>query len=161
MRKRLLFNEGWLFAPQHLSLDAPDDQFAAVTLPHTNKVFPHHNFDNLDYQFVSTYRKRFDFPLDNEDQLAFLEFDGVMLACTIYLNGELVREHLGGYISFLVDITDALQDGENTLTVTVDSRLWKRLAAKVENPAWAYAKGAVKVEGGIAALVKFLSLFQG
>lgn len=50
---------------------------------------------------------------------------------------------------------------EADLTVTVDSRLWKRLAAKVENPAWAYAKGAVKVEGGIAALVKFLSLFQG
>jgi beta-galactosidase len=122
MRKRSLFNADWLFAAAHLSLDAPDDQFEAITLPHTNKVFPHHNFDNLDYQFISTYRKRFDFSLDHGEQLVFLEFDGVMLACTVYLNGKLVGEHLGGYMSFSVNITNGLQDGENILTVYVDSR---------------------------------------
>lgn len=47
------------------------------------------------------------------------------------------------------------------MTITVDSKLWKRLAAKIDNPAWAYAKGALKVEGGIVDLVGFLSLFQG
>jgi alkyl sulfatase BDS1-like metallo-beta-lactamase superfamily hydrolase len=47
------------------------------------------------------------------------------------------------------------------ITVTVDSKAWKRLAAKLDNPAWAYAKGTLKVEGGVAALVRFLSLFQG
>jgi beta-galactosidase len=122
MRKRSLFNDDWLFAAEHLSLDAPDDQFEAITLPHTNKVFPHRNLDNLDYQFISTYRKRFDFSLDDEGQRVFLEFDGVMLACTIYLNGKLVGEHLGGYICFSVDITNGLQHGENVLTIYVDSR---------------------------------------
>jgi alkyl sulfatase BDS1-like metallo-beta-lactamase superfamily hydrolase len=47
------------------------------------------------------------------------------------------------------------------MTITVDSKLWKRLAAKIDNPAWAYSKGALKVEGGILDLVRFLSLFQG
>jgi beta-galactosidase len=122
MRKRSLFNDDWLFAADYLSLDAPDDQFEAITLPHTNKAFPHHNFDNLDYQFISTYRKRFDYSPDHGGQLVFLEFDGVMLACTIYLNGKLVGEHLGGCISFSVNITNELQDGENILTVYVDSR---------------------------------------
>jgi alkyl sulfatase BDS1-like metallo-beta-lactamase superfamily hydrolase len=47
------------------------------------------------------------------------------------------------------------------ITVTVDSGIWKRLAAKIDNPAAAYAMGKVKVEGGVVGLVKFLSLFQG
>ena len=122
MRKRSLFNNNWLFATDRLDLDAPDEQFEPITLPHSNKIFPHHNFDNKDYQFVSTYRKRFDLSLPNEEQLVFLQFDGVMLACTIYLNGDLMGEHLGGYISFSVDITNSINIGENVLTVYVDSR---------------------------------------
>ena len=47
------------------------------------------------------------------------------------------------------------------ITVTVDSGLWKRLAAKIDSPAAAYAMGKVKVEGGVVGLVKFLGLFQG
>jgi len=47
------------------------------------------------------------------------------------------------------------------ITVTVDSKLWKRLNAKIDNPAAAYAMGKVKVEGGVVGLVKFLGLFQG
>lgn len=123
MRTRTLFNDNWLYAAEKLELSAADSQFQAVTLPHTNKLFPHHNFDNLGYQFISTYRKRFDFsPKPAEEQTVFLDFAGVMLACTVYLNGTLLTEHLGGYISFSVDITDVVIEGENVLTVHVDSR---------------------------------------
>ena len=124
MRKRALFNNDWLFSPDRLNLDAPDELFEPITLPHTNKIFPQRNIDNKDYQFVSTYRKRFDLSLSDGDsgQLAFLEFDGVMLACELYLNGEFIGEHLGGYISFSVNISSVLQSGVNVLTVYVDSR---------------------------------------
>lgn len=121
MRKRSLFNNDWLFAADRLDLSVPDEQFESITLPHTNKTFPHHNFDNRDYQFVSTYRKRFNLSIKNEEQLVLLEFDGIMLACTIYLNGEWIGEHLGGYINFSVNITSSLNDGENVLMVYVDS----------------------------------------
>lgn len=120
MRKRSLFNNNWQFAAQKLSLDAPDDLFESVTLPHSNKLFPHHNVDNQEYQFISTYRKKFFF--GNTSSLVFLDFDGVMLACTVYLNGRILSEHLGGYAPFSVEITNELQKGENTLTVYVDSR---------------------------------------
>jgi len=122
MRKRSLFNADWLFAADQLPLAASDDSFEPVTLPHTLKVFPHQNFDNLDYQFVATYRKRFDFCREQADSLVFLEFEGVMLACTVYLNDQLIGEHLGGYISFSFEITSALREGENLLTVYVDGR---------------------------------------
>ncbi len=47
------------------------------------------------------------------------------------------------------------------ITITVDSTVWKRLAAKIDSPAAAYALGKIKVEGGVVDLVKFLGLFQG
>ncbi len=123
MRTRTLFNDNWLYAAEKLDLNAADDRFEAVTLPHTNKLFPHHNFDNLDYQFISTYRKRFDFSAQAAGgRTVFLDFEGVMLACTVYLNGVRLAEHLGGYISFSVNLTETVRDGENVLTVYVDSR---------------------------------------
>jgi len=121
MRQRILFNDDWWFAPEQVSLDAPDGSFEAITLPHTNKTFPHHNFDNREYQFISTYRKRFHLSRDDQT-LTFLDFAGVMLACTVYLNGEWVGEHRGGYSAFSLDISQVARAGENVLTVYVDSR---------------------------------------
>ncbi len=121
MRDRSLFNENWLFSPQQLALDAPDALFEKVTLPHTNRIFPHHNFDNVEYQFISTYRKRFHFCKGSSDQQVFLEFDGVMLACEIYMNGAFLAKHLGGFTPFSVDLTAVLREGGNEVTLYVDS----------------------------------------
>ena len=122
MREQFSFTQGWMFAPDRLSLNSPDEQFVSIDLPHTNHLFSHHNVDNAEYQFISTYRKRFDFTRDEDESSVFLEFDGVMLACNIYLNESLIGEHAGGYTPFSVNLTDALKNGENLLTVYVDSR---------------------------------------
>jgi beta-galactosidase len=121
MRDRSLFNNDWLYSTNRLDMNAVDEQFEPITIPHTNKIFPHNNFDNREYQFISTYRKKFSYTIPDEKQLVFLEFDGVMLACTVHLNGEKVGQQLGGYAPFSVNITEVLQDGENILTVYVDS----------------------------------------
>jgi beta-galactosidase len=122
MNRRTLFNQDWLFVAEELPLDAPDDLFIKITLPHTNQTFPHNNVDHLDYEFISTYRKRFEYDHADQENLVFLDFDGVLLACKAYLNGKFLREHFGGFTPFSVDITSALQPGENLLTVYVDSR---------------------------------------
>lgn len=121
MRKRTRFNQDWLFAPYAVDLDKPDEEFKAITLPHSVKLFPHHNFDNKAYQLISTYRKRFQFFRDDQQSLVFLDFEGVMLACTVYLNGEMIGEHRGGYAPFEINLTSELQEGENLLTIYVDS----------------------------------------
>ncbi|MFL7812678.1 MAG: glycoside hydrolase family 2 protein [Anaerolineales bacterium] len=122
MRTQILFDDSWLFAGEKLDLEAPDERFEAVTLPHSNRLFSHHNIDNSDYQFTSTYRKRFVLPQDVAESQVILEFQGVMLAATLYLNGDLIGEHLGGFTPFELNITDYLQKEENLLTVYVDSR---------------------------------------
>ncbi|MFN2281785.1 MAG: hypothetical protein ACK2TZ_07990, partial [Anaerolineales bacterium] len=83
MRTQILFDDSWLFAGEKLDLEAPDERFEAVTLPHSNRLFSHHNIDNSDYQFTSTYRKRFVLAQDVAESQVILEFQGVMLAATL------------------------------------------------------------------------------
>jgi beta-galactosidase len=121
MRKEILFNNDWLFIDEKVPLSTADEQFQTVDLPHSNKLFKHHNINNQTYQFISTYRKNFDFQKPKDDSRVILQFDGVMLACEVYLNGHRLGEHKGGFINFQFDLTDFLVDSGNTLDVYVDS----------------------------------------
>ncbi len=121
MRSLIPFNDDWLYAPQELSGSAPDDQFEPVTLPHTNILLPYHNFDNLDYQFTSTYRKRFTMPEPLAGRRLFIEFDGAMTSTQFSINGANLGDHDGGYVPFRYDLTDSLRDGENVINLHLDS----------------------------------------
>lgn len=115
------FNQNWLFTPEKAPLEAPDDAFNPVTLPHTNKLFNEIFVDNRDYQFVSTYRKHFAVADELLEKRVFIDFDGAMLMSAVHINGELVGIHKGGYTPFSYEITDYLSAGDNTITVYVDA----------------------------------------
>ncbi len=116
------FNQHWLFRPEQVEQDEPDDGFEVVTLPHTNKSFTQRFVDSRDYQFISTYRKRFS--VDEHllpGQRTFIDFDGAMLVSSVVLNGTLLGVHKGGYTPFSFEMTDHVRPGENVLTVHVDA----------------------------------------
>jgi len=116
------FNNDWLYLPEDAAASRPDSDFERVTLPHTNIVLPYHNFDNAEYQFISTYRKRFRLPEPRNGRQVHVEFDGAMIACTVSINGHVLGDHEGGYTPFSFDLTDYLNDeGDNLLTVRLDS----------------------------------------
>ena len=46
-----------------------------------------------------------------------LHFGAVDYHCRAFVNGQFVGEHKGGYVSFAFDITKALREGENEITV--------------------------------------------
>jgi beta-galactosidase len=122
MRSIIPFNDDWLFIPREVDHYAPDADFEPITLPHTVKILPHHNFDNLDYQFISTYRKRFTLPEPLNGRRLYIDFDAAMTACTVSINGHTLGDHEGGYIPFSFDLTDHLNPtGENVLQVRLDS----------------------------------------
>src|SRR5690606_27510194 len=117
-----LFNYDWLYIPQEVDSSVSDSDFEAVTIPHTNKVFSWHNFDDKAYQFISSYRKRFTLLYSLNGRRVYLDFDGVMQAATVSINGHTFEEHKGGFVPFSYDISDYLnEDGENLLEVRVDS----------------------------------------
>ena len=49
--------------------------------------------------------------------ITILHFDGVDEECEVFLNGEKVGAHKGGYTAFSMDVAHALKVGDNTLTV--------------------------------------------
>jgi beta-galactosidase len=122
------FGTHWLFVAHDLpngeSPDLKDEGFEHVSLPHANIITPAERFDPDLFRFVSWYRKHFR-PEDSwKDKRVSLTFQGVMTVADIYLNGKHLATHKGGYTSFEVDLTPALQFGEdNMLAVRVDSRV--------------------------------------
>ncbi len=52
-----------------------------------------------------------------------LHFGAVDNEAEVFVNGKQVGHHIGGYLPFTLDITEQIQPGENTLTVTVTDSL--------------------------------------
>lgn len=61
----------------------------------------------------------------DEDDRTFLRFGAVNYKAEVWLNGERLGDHEGGYTPFSFEITDQLQDGENALVVRVDNKRYE------------------------------------
>ncbi len=126
MRTAIRLNQNWLYCPDDIShgqsAKLNERNFTPVTLPHSNLALPWHDFDDKTYQFVSWYRRHFKVEKRWRDCRVLLEFEGVMIAAQVWVNGTFVGEHKGGYTPFLFDITDRLVwDKDNVIAVRVDS----------------------------------------
>jgi beta-galactosidase len=100
-----------------------DSAFDRVVIPHTNVKLPWHSFDDKSYEFISLYRRRFRLPAEAKGKHVFVDFEGVMTASTVWINGVRLGEYKGGYTPFSFNLTPHLDfDGENVLAVDVDSR---------------------------------------
>ena len=68
------------------------------------------------------YQRNISVPAFVKSQRIMLRCDAVSHYTKIYLNGELICEHEGGFLPFEVEITDKLQDGcDNLLTIAVNN----------------------------------------
>ncbi|MHA1844926.1 MAG: sugar-binding domain-containing protein, partial [Promethearchaeota archaeon] len=65
------------------------------------------------------YRKEFELPSQFDDKRILLHFGAVDYYCMVFLNGERVGEHEGGYIGFTLDITDFIEKN-NILVIRVE-----------------------------------------
>src|ERR1035437_2486784 len=119
-------NHNWRFHPAKVdgaqAPDFNDSTFEQVNIPHSNVTLPWHSFDENDYGFVSTYRRRFKFPRGAAGKRIFVDFEGVMTASTVWINGVRLGEYKGGFTPFSFELTSHLrQDADNVLVVQVDS----------------------------------------
>lgn len=73
------------------------------------------------YQGLVWYQRTFDrAPVAKGDRV-FLRFGAVNYAADVYLNGQPVGRHLGGFTPFAFEVTRLLRPGSNQITVGVDS----------------------------------------
>ena len=76
------------------------------------------------------YRKHFDVPAAWSGRRVNLEFDGVFQVAELFVNGQRIGEHKGGYTGFTFDITDAVKPGDNVVAVRVNNIWDARLAPR-------------------------------
>ena len=73
------------------------------------------------YEGTVWYKRSFDFTPEKGKRY-FLYFGAVNYEAKVYLNGEKLGEHVGGFTPFNFEITDKIRDGENFVVVKVDNK---------------------------------------
>jgi len=73
------------------------------------------------YDGLVWYRRHFN-NQSAEGERAFLHFDGANYKVAVYVNGELVGAHEGGFTAFNFEITQTLRSGDNQITIGVDCK---------------------------------------
>ena len=93
-----------------------------VSLPHTVNI---ESVDSPDKQWqgIARYRKFFTVSREFEGKSISLKFGAAMQVAKIYLNGELVQTHTGGYLPFVVKLDGKISLGKlNCILVELDNR---------------------------------------
>ena len=124
--KRIIqnINENWQYLENNLTDIAElktHKNWQTINLPHTwNQwdavdVLPGYRRD------ASWYQKEI-FIEDYEDANYILYFEGANISTKVYVNGLFVKEHVGGYVGFKVDISKQVKKGQkNTISIRVDN----------------------------------------
>jgi beta-mannosidase len=90
---------------------------------------PREGTNALDARWVEEqfwiYRRRFEAPAEAlSAERVWLVFDELDLVADIYLNGVRIGRHANSFVPCRLDITGALVDGENLLSVAIESGLY-------------------------------------
>lgn len=72
------------------------------------------------YEGTVWYARRFDAPRQDGRRL-FLHFGAVSYRCRVYLNGEEIGSHEGGFTPFQIEVTGKLKPADNFLAVEVNN----------------------------------------
>lgn len=120
------FNTNWAFYRGDLKdaekVSFNDKNWFSVNLPHTIKLEKKHNGGGDIYKGIGWYRRYFKFPKSYQDKKIEVYFDGVQSNCEVFLNGEKITSHYGGYIGFVADLTNKIRfDKDNVLAVRVSN----------------------------------------
>jgi beta-galactosidase/beta-glucuronidase len=68
------------------------------------------------------YKKEFELPEEFLDKRVLLNFGAVDYLAKVWINNEFVYQHKGGHISFKMEITRYLKDGNNTIVVKAEDK---------------------------------------
>lgn len=129
-QQKKLFNNGWefvkgtdtVFSSKLLEKNSNPVNWEKISLPHTANIEPVEKIVQQ-WQGICFYRKFFTVPAADKGKHIALQFDAAMQEADVYLNGNPVFKHLGGYLPFYIDISDKVIPGvENSIVIRLDNR---------------------------------------
>ena len=120
MRNVVSFNENWLFYKGVADVAAERGEGEALSLPHSWNAVDGQDGGNDYFRgsclYVKTVKKA-ELP---EGEKYYLEICGANSSADVYVNGNKLAHHDGGYSTWRVNVTDVLQD-ENEIAIVVDN----------------------------------------
>ena len=121
MRKVININRKWAFSLEHQKIPAElPKNWLWVNLPHTFNNIDGQDGDNDYYKGKGIYVKELLKEELPESEVYFLEINGANSYAEVFLNGEKLEDHAGGYSKWRVDLTDKLKE-KNLLVITTDN----------------------------------------
>ncbi|MET0167219.1 MAG: sugar-binding domain-containing protein [Vicinamibacterales bacterium] len=121
-RAKVQLNGPWKFIASNTITGAqattyPDSSWKSVSVPHTwdsvNAVTEHTH---------SWYRTHFAIPSVDAGKRIYVYFEGAFQVADVYVNGQHLGQHRGGYTRFIFDATSAIEVGDdNVLAVKVSN----------------------------------------
>ena len=129
---RKLFDNHWLFALQDsVTMSSPnfnDNAWRRLSLPHDWSIEGDFQATNPSGATggalpggIAWYRKHFDVPSYDRNKHYFIDFDGVYMNASVYLNGHLLGTRPYGFISYRYELTPYLKAKDNVMAVRVDN----------------------------------------
>ena len=119
------FNAGWRF---HLgdiagaeAKDFDDHSWEVVSTPHTVQLMPAEGSGCRNYQGIAWYRKHFLLPKECMGRDVTLHFEAIMGKQTIYINGQKVKEHEGGYLPITISLPSFNVGNDLVVAVCADN----------------------------------------
>ena len=122
MRQVINFNRKWAFTKMADAVpETMPTKWDIINLPHSWNAIDGQDGDNDFYRGTCYYAKQFMKASLPEADKYYLEIKGANSSADVYVNGKNLAHHDGGYSTWRVDITDAL-DMNNLLVITVDNK---------------------------------------
>ena len=121
MRSIINFNYKWAFSKEASAVPtAIDTKWNFVNLPHSWNAIDGQDGGNDYYRGNAYYAKSFDKMDLPTAECYYLEIKGANSSADVYLNGKHLAHHDGGYSTWRVNLTEAI-DRENLLVIAVDN----------------------------------------
>ena len=121
MRQIINFNRKWAFTKMADAIpETMPAKWDIVNLPHSWNAIDGQDGDNDFYRGTCYYAKQFMKASLPETDRYYLEIKGANSSADVYVNGKNLAHHDGGYSTWRVDITDAL-DLNNLIVIAVDN----------------------------------------
>ena len=121
MRNIVNINQKWAFTKQADALPtAIDPKWDFVNLPHSWNALDGQDGGNDYYRGTAWYAKKVQKADLPTAALYYLEIRGANSSADVYVNGKKLAHHDGGYSTWRVNITEALQE-DNLIAIAVDN----------------------------------------
>ena len=119
------FNAGWRF---HLgdvvgaeAEDFDDKSWEVVSTPHSVQLMPAEASGCRNYQGIAWYRKHFRLPKECAGRDVTLHFEAIMGKQTIYVNGQKVKDHEGGYLPITIPLPASTVGDDFVVAIKADN----------------------------------------